>query len=57
MFMNWFGMATNSNNAVQQTIAKTLNDVKNATDRETLDVGIKLTKTLKAAKDKYGNDV
>lgn len=57
MFMNWFGMATNSNNAVQQTIAKTLNDVKNATDRETLDVGIKLTKTLKVAKDKYGNDV
>lgn len=57
MFMNWFGMATNSNNAVQQSIAKILNDVKNATDRETLQVGIKLTKTLNKAKEKYGNDV
>lgn len=57
IFMNWFGMATNSNNGVQQAIAKMLNDVKNATDRETLEVGIKLVKTLNEAKQKYGSDV
>ena len=57
MFMNWFGMATNSNNAVQQAIAKMLNDVKNATDRETLSVGLELVKLVNAAKEKYGNDV
>lgn len=57
IFMNWFGMATNSDNAVQQAIAKMLNDTKNATDRETLDVGIRLTKLLNKVKSKYGNDV
>ena len=57
LFMNWFGMSSNSNNAVQQAIAKMLNDTKNQTDRETLDVGIRLVKLVKAAKKKYGNDV
>lgn len=57
IFMNWFGMATNSDNAIQQAIAKMLNDVKNATDRQTLEVGIKLVKILNKAKEKYGNDV
>lgn len=57
IFMNWFGMATNSDNAVQQAIAKMLNDVKNATDRQTLEVGIRLVKALNKAKEKYGNDV
>lgn len=57
IFMNWFGMATNSDNAVQQAIAKMLNDVKNATGRQTLEVGIRLVKALNKAKEKYGNDV
>lgn len=57
LFMDWFGMSSNSNNAVQQTIAKLLNDTKNATDRETMEVGIKLVKLVNAAKEKYGNDV
>nr|DAX32550.1 MAG TPA: Membrane-integrating protein Mistic [Caudoviricetes sp.] len=34
-----------------------LNDVKNATDRETLSVGLELVKLVNAAKEKYGNDV
>jgi len=50
-------MSSNSNNAVQQIIAKLLNDTKNATDRETMEVGIKLVKLVNAAKEKYGNDV
>lgn len=57
MVMNWFGMQTNSNNAVQQTIAKMLNDVKNATSRQTLEVGLETVKLANAAKQKYGNDV
>ena len=57
LFMDWFGMSSNSNNAVQQIIAKLLNDTKNATDRETMEVGIKLVKLVNAAKEKYGNDV
>lgn len=57
LFMDWFGMSSNSNNAVQQIIAKLLNDAKNATDRETMEVGIKLVKLVNAAKEKYGNDV
>lgn len=57
LFMNWFGMSSNSNNAVQQIIAKLLNDAKNATDRETMEVGIKLVKLVSVAKEKYGNDV
>jgi len=52
--MNWFGMATNSDNAVQQAIAKMLNDVKNATDRQTLEVGIRLVKALNKAKENMG---
>jgi hypothetical protein len=55
--MDWFGISSNSNNAVQQIIAKLLNDTKNATDRETMEVGIKLVKLVNAAKEKYGNDV
>jgi hypothetical protein len=55
--MDWFGMSSNSNNAVQQIIAKLLNDAKNATDRETMEVGIKLVKLVNVAKEKYGNDV
>lgn len=57
LFMDWFGMSSNSNNAVQQIIAKLLNDAKNATDRETMEVGIKLVKLVSVAKEKYGNDV
>lgn len=57
IFMDWFGMSSNSNNVVQQIIAKILNDTKNATDRETMNVGIKLVKLVNAAKEKYGNDV
>lgn len=57
LFMDWFGISSNSNNAVQQIIAKLLNDAKNATDRETMEVGIKLVKLVNAAKEKYGNDV
>lgn len=57
LFMNWFSMASNSNNAVQQTIAKMLNDTKNATDRETMEVGIRLVKLVNEAKSKYGNDI
>lgn len=57
LFMDWFGISSNSNNAVQQIIAKLLNDTKNATDRETMEVGIKLVKLVNAAKEKYGNDV
>lgn len=57
LFMDWFGMSSNSNNAVQQIIAKLLNDTKNATDRETMEVGIKLVKLVSVAKEKYGNDV
>jgi hypothetical protein len=34
-----------------------LNDAKNATDRETMEVGIKLVKLVNVAKEKYGNDV
>lgn len=57
IFMNWFGMATNSNNAIQQSIAKMLNDTKNATDRETFEKGTELVKLVNKAKEKYGNDV
>lgn len=57
LFMNWFGMATNSNNGVQQAIAKMLNDTKNATDRETFEKGVELVKLVNTAKEKYGNDV
>lgn len=57
VFMRAFGMASNSNNAVLQTIAKMLNDTKNLTERQTLSVGNNLTKILKAAQAKYGVDV
>ena len=57
IFLNWFGMASNSNNAVLQAIAKLLNDTMNGTERETMAKGIELVKVLQAAKDKYGVDV
>jgi hypothetical protein len=55
--MNWFGMATNSDNMILQTIANMLQNTMNKTDRDTLKVGIDLTKQLNIVKDKYGNDV
>lgn len=57
IFMNWFGMATNSDNMVLQTIANMLQNTVNKTDRDTLEVGIQLVKQLNLAKEKYGNDV
>ena len=57
IFMNWFGMATNSDNMILQTIANMLQNTMNKTDRDTLKVGIDLTKQLNIVKDKYGNDV
>lgn len=57
VFMNWFGMATNSDNMVLQTIANMLQNTVNKTDRDTLEVGTELVKQLNAAKEKYGNDV
>lgn len=44
IFMNWFGMATNSDNMVLQTIANMLQNTVNKTDRETLQVGTELVK-------------
>lgn len=55
--MNWFGMATNSDNMVLQTIANMLQNTVNKTDRDTLEVGTELVKQLNVAKEKYGNDV
>lgn len=55
--MNWFGMATNSDNMVLQTIANMLQNTVNKTDRETLQVGTELVKQLNKVKEKYGNDV
>ena len=57
VYMTWFGMASNDNNAILQTIAKMLNDVSNSVSRSTMDVGIQLTKLVQEAKKKYGNDV
>ena len=57
IYMTWFGMASNDNNAILQTIAKMLNDVSNSVSRSTMDVGIHLTKLVQEAKKKYGNDV
>ena len=57
IFLNWFGMSSNSNNAVLQAIAKLLNDTMNGTERETMAKGIELVKVLQEAKDKYGVDV
>lgn len=57
IFMNWFGMATNSDNMVLQTIANMLQNTVNKTDRDTLEVGTELVKQLNVAKEKYGNDV
>lgn len=57
VFMNWFGMATNSDNMVLQTIANMLQNTVNKTDRETLQVGTELVKQLNKVKEKYGNDV
>lgn len=57
IFTNWFGMASNSNNPVIQTIAKLLNDTKNETDRGSVEIGIGLVKLLNTAKSKYGSNV
>ena len=57
IFINWFGMASNSNNAILQAIAKMLNDTMNGTERETLNKGIELVKLAQVAKEKYGVDV
>lgn len=53
----WVGMSSNSDNAVITSIAKILNDSMNQTDRETMEVGVSLVKTLNKAKSKYGSDV
>lgn len=53
----WAGMSSNSSNAVITSIAKILNDTMNQTDRETMEVGVSLVKTLNKAKEKYGNDI
>ena len=57
IFLNWFGMASNSNSMVTQAIAKMLNDTINQTQRETMSKGIELVKLAQAAKEKYGVDV
>lgn len=57
IFLNWFGMASNSNSMVTQAIAKMLNDTMNQTQRETMAKGIELVKLAQAAKEKYGVDV
>lgn len=57
IFLNWFGMASNSNSMVTQAIAKMLNDTMNQTQRETMSKGIELVKLAQAAKEKYGVDV
>lgn len=57
IFLNWFGMASNSDNAVLQAIAKLLNDTMNGTERETMSKGIELVKIVQEAKEKYGVDV
>ena len=57
IFINWFGMASNSNSMVTQAIAKMLNDTMNQTQRETMAKGIELVKLAQVAKEKYGVDV
>ena len=57
IFINWFGMASNSNSMVTQAIAKMLNDTMNQTQRETMSKGIELVKLAQVAKEKYGTDV
>lgn len=57
IFLNWFGMASNSNSMVTQAIAKMLNDTMNQTQRETMAKGIELVKLAQVAKEKYGVDV
>ena len=57
VFLNWFGMASNSDNAVLQAIAKLLNDTMNGTERETMAKGIELVKIVQEAKEKYGVDI
>lgn len=53
----WFGMSSESNNMIVAAIANMLNDVMNATDRQTFEKGTKLVKILNKAKAKHGNDV
>ena len=57
IFLNWFGMASNSNSMVTQAIAKMLNDTMNQTQRETMSKGVELVKLAQVAKEKYGVDV
>lgn len=57
IFLNWFGMASNSNSMVTQAIAKMLNDTMNQTQRETMSKGVELVKLAQVAKEKYGTDV
>lgn len=57
IFINWFGMASNSDNMIVQTIANMLQNTMNKTDRETLQVGTELVKQLNIVKEKYGNGV
>ena len=57
IFINWFGMASNSNSMVTQAIAKMLNDTMNQTQRETMSKGVELVKLAQVAKEKYVTDV
>lgn len=51
IFINWFGMASNSDNMIVQTIANMLQNTMNKTDRETLQVGTELVKQLNIVKE------
>ena len=57
LISNWFGMASNSDNAVIRSIAKILNDTMNRQQRDVLEVGNRLVELLDKAKEKYGTDV
>lgn len=57
IIQNWFGMASNSDNAIIRSIAKVLNDTKNQQERDVLEVGNRLIEILDKAKEKYGVDV
>lgn len=57
IFINWFGMASNSSNEIIQVIAKMLNDTMNQTQREVFEKGIRLVDLANKAKSKYGIDV
>ena len=57
LISNWFGMASNSDNAIIRSIAKILNDTMNEQQRDVLEVGNRLVELLDKAKEKYGADV